>query len=69
VCACAQGGCTPLWQAAYYGHARVVTLLLDAKASVDKADEVSWVMSRAADVIRWVCVCLCVFWEGEARTH
>jgi hypothetical protein len=47
--------------AAYNSHTGVVILLLDAGASVDKADEVSWVCVRA-------CVCVCaVCGDAHAR--
>ena len=43
----AQGGMTPLYSAAFYGHEGVVRLLLDSKAAVDTADKVGgmiWVL-------------------------
>jgi hypothetical protein len=64
VCVCmharAQDGRTPLWSAAYCGNAGVVPLLLKAGASVDMANNVSWMPCVADGALLCVCVCVCV---------
>jgi hypothetical protein len=68
VCACrahAQAGKTPLLWAADCGHAGVVTLLLNAGASVDQPDSVSWVGADGAPL----CVCVETHMHGIAWTR
>ena len=69
-CVCAlQGGRTPLHFSAYYGHGEVVDTLVNAGATVDVIDKVSYVEQSSTNVYLFWNACDCIDYSNSPSFH
>ena len=69
-CVCAlQDGDTPLHLAAYYGHGEVVDILVNAGATVDVIDKVSYVEQSSTNMYLLWDACDCIEYSNSPSFH